>query len=113
MHSSPLARARSKSNLPGSRRERQLLRSFARMAGELLRFSSDPAKAMRFPERLRTFHKPDLRLEHQASAPAAPTSALALWDDEDAVSGFKRTHDEAFDDDADDGKFDDVFGDLF
>lgn len=98
--------------MPGSRRERQLLRSFARMAGELLRFSSEPEKATRFPERLRIFHKPDPRLEYKASAPTAPTSARALWDNDD-VGGSKRTHDEAFDNEADDGTFDDVFGDIF
>ena len=47
-----------KTNLPGSRRERDLLRSWSRMAGELYRHSNKPEKASRFDERLSTFHQP-------------------------------------------------------
>ena len=77
-----------KSNLPGSRRERQLLRSFARMAPELLRHSTNPALAERFSDRLRAAHRPS---EHARVAPraslamAAPKTVAeslnALWDE--------------------------------
>jgi hypothetical protein len=57
--------------LPGSRRERQLLRSFARMAPELLRHSANPNLADRFAEHLRSAHRPSQR------ARAAPRASMA------------------------------------
>ena len=75
-----------KSNLPGSRRERQLLRSFARMAPELLLHSEKPELAERFTEKLRRAHRPD---GHTRQAPRATDRATAvskeksLWDNED------------------------------
>ena len=77
-----------KANLPGSRRERQLLRSFARMAPELLRHSANPDLAFRFKARLRNWHKP------QSFARSAPkvtneeirtdknATATSLWDED-------------------------------
>ena len=80
-----------KSNLPGSRRERQLLRSFARMAPELLRHSEKPELAERFTEKLRRAHRPD---GHTRQAPRATDRATivvskekSLWDDEDDDDG--------------------------
>jgi hypothetical protein len=88
-----------KSNLPGSRRERQLLRSFARMAPELLRHSTQPELANRFVERLRLTHRPSAhsqaapRVQERAAAAEAAAEAAAaaavpvgvdsLWDEED------------------------------
>lgn len=81
-----------KSNLPGSRRERQLLRSFARMAPELLRHSANPALADRFAEHLRLAHRPSAhtqaapRVQERAAAAAAAAAAMlpegidSLWD---------------------------------
>ena len=47
-----------KTNLPGSRRERDLLRSWSRMTGEMYRFSDQPDKALKFHPSLANFHKP-------------------------------------------------------
>lgn len=109
-----------KSNLPGSRRERQLLRSFSRMAPELLRHTKNPDLALRFDDALRAAHKPE---DHSRLAPrvttavetattteaAAIASAASLWDDDfDFADGIelpskKRGRE------LDDGEFDDIF----
>ena len=47
-----------KTNLPGSRRERDLLQSWSRMTGEMYRFSDKPEKAKLFKPNLANFHKP-------------------------------------------------------
>ena len=62
-----------KANLPGSRRERQLLRSFARMAPELIRHSAKPALAFRFKQKLRNWHKPQ---SFARSAPKATNEEM-------------------------------------
>ena len=82
-----------KANLPGSRRERQLLGSFSRMAPELLRHSANPSLASRFSEDLRRAHLPE---NHTRQAPRASVRvdtavaevdkegvASCLWDDDD------------------------------
>jgi len=66
-----------KANLPGSRRERQLLRSFARMAPELLRHSASPELADRFAEHLRSAHRPSHRARAAPRASSMAASALA------------------------------------
>lgn len=45
-----------KTNVPGSRRERHMLRSFARMAPELYRYSSKTEMVDRFAEHIRNVH---------------------------------------------------------
>lgn len=93
-----------KSNLPGSRRERKLMRSFARMAPELLRHSSDPEKAMRFAPHLRNAHRVDETADPGTSAVAdVPAATDSLWDVDDmAVVGSKRgRHEEKHSFDAD------------
>jgi hypothetical protein len=88
-----------KSNLPGSRRERKLMRSFARMAPELLRHSSDPEKAMRFAPHLRDAHRVDETADPGTSASAhVPAATDSLWDVEDlAFAGGKRGRHEELD----------------
>lgn len=91
-------------SLPGSRRERQLLRSFARMAPELLRHSASPELAERFAEHLRSAHRPNQRTRAaprasiasaQASVCTAPSdpktlsdSLSSLWEIDAAPSSF-------------------------
>ena len=81
-----------KSNLPGSRRERHLLRSFARMAPELLRHSDNPEKAQRFAEHLREAHRPSAatQLAPVAAPTGPPPSSASFWDAEDIGPGFSR-----------------------
>ena len=86
-----------KSNLPGSRRERQLLRSFSRMAPELLRLSEKPELATRFSAALRAAHRPS---EKTLTAPRAETAKRlteekeqkkrSLWDDDEELLPAKR-----------------------
>lgn len=104
-----------KANLPGSRRERQLLRSFARMAPEMLRFTTNPELADRFDESLVKYHRPR---EHTRQAPRATARAheaerqskvakkRSLWEDDDyeidssnipVVDGFDDDDTDAFD----------------
>lgn len=47
-----------KTNLPGSKRERDLLQSWSRMIGEMYRFSNKKEKALKMHPRLASFHKP-------------------------------------------------------
>ena len=61
-----------KANLPGSTRQRDLLSSFARMVGELLRHSNRADVCERVPERLRLCHRP--QTVARADAPGAPHS---------------------------------------
>jgi TATA-box binding protein (TBP) (component of TFIID and TFIIIB) len=57
-----------KLNLPGSRRFRDLLKSFGRMAPELYRCSKNPELAAKFSTRLQMAHKPS---DSERSAPRA------------------------------------------
>ena len=128
-------------SLPGSRRQRQLLRSFARMAPELLRHSERPELAERFNERLRRSHRPEghtrqapratarkARAEAEAAAAASTDRAStameamqSLWEDDDdtctktgkATKSNKRNvaHMLGFDE-CDDNE-ESAFGDLF
>lgn len=127
MHESICAEVYStgKANLPGSRRERQLLRSFARIAPELLRYSSKPELALRFSEHLRRVHRPSCkahaapRVEQRAQAASAPVlvpnALVSLWDDEDEhlktcnLSGGKRK----LGDTSANYEEEEAFGDLF
>ena len=61
-----------KANLPGSTRQRDLLSSFARMVGELLRHSNRADVCERVPERLRLCHRP--QTVARDDAPVAPHS---------------------------------------
>ena len=83
-----------KMNLPGSRRERHMLNSFARMAPELFRFSSKPEGEMLFDQDLRDAQRVVSRVPKRAaeecsgnyaSGSRAPKKAKAssLWDDDD------------------------------
>jgi TATA-box binding protein (TBP) (component of TFIID and TFIIIB) len=63
-----------KTNLPGSRRERDLLRSWSRMAPELQRFSTNPELADRWPPLERNWHR--------ASAAAPAAAAEVEWEDD-------------------------------
>lgn len=60
-----------KTNLPGSRRERDLLRSWSRMAPELQRYSTKPELAELWPPLEREWHR--------AVRPSAASSVV--WDD--------------------------------
>jgi hypothetical protein len=94
-------------SLPGSRRERQLLRSFARMAPELLRHCEKPELAERFSTKLRSAHRPGERARQapRATAAVCPTASSigdtfqSLWEEDDTckegnagtlLSGSKR-----------------------
>ena len=48
-----------KTNLPGSRRERQMLRSFARMAPEMYQYSNKKEMSLQFAEDIRHVHNPE------------------------------------------------------
>jgi len=106
-----------KANLPGSRRERQLLRSFARIAPELLRYSTKPELALRFSEKNRIVHRPHgmsraPRVEQRAAAAAAVQAMqLNLWDDEtvEHVAGKRKLVETNDDDEQAFGQFFDMF----
>ena len=97
-----------KMNLPGSRRERHLLKSFSRMVSELFRFSSNPGGEFMFDQPLRECHQisgkrssiilssnPTSNDGHGDGGPSAPSSsslpskrqkpaaASSLWDDDE------------------------------
>jgi len=96
-----------KSNLPGSRRERQLMRSFARMAPRLLKFSTAPEKALNFPKHLRDAHEPSEVPQCEPTQSNSKRKSSSLWD-EDAELLEQPTV--AFDED----DFDDsLLGDYF
>ena len=108
-------------SLPGSRRERSLLRSFARMAPELLRHSAAPELGMRFKESLRNAHKPDERTHaaprvHERrlgeEAAAAAKKKKTLWDEDDD-NDVSATNDRGDAMDFDDADADAFGDDLF
>jgi hypothetical protein len=84
------------------------------MAGELLRFTDRPDKALRFPQRLREFHKPveGAQLAPRTSAPA-PEPVDWSANEVAASAGDKRDFEEAFADNVDDEAFDSLLGNLF
>jgi TATA-box binding protein (TBP) (component of TFIID and TFIIIB) len=65
-------------NLPGSTRERDLLRSFSRMYPQLIVHSDHPERLCQVPEHLRDAHKPG-SAAHSA-APSAPAALSSLFD---------------------------------
>lgn len=75
-----------KCNLPGSRRERDMLRSWARMAPELYMHSSRQAMALKFEKSIRERHKQTNDAQRPADGSRskkqknAPTS---LWEEAD------------------------------
>jgi hypothetical protein len=82
-----------KTNLPGSTRERHMLRSFSRMVPELYSHSSKPEMKAKFPDHLHDVHNPEntskrRRLAQEralsAAASAANRSAAGslLWEDD-------------------------------
>jgi hypothetical protein len=97
-----------KSNLPGSRRQRQLLRSFSRMGPELLRHSSKPEKALLFAEHLRAAHRPK-----EQRVPRAKKKKVSLWDDTTTITSNSRSSAISFDIGDDTLDLGDEFGALF
>lgn len=95
-----------RANLPGSRRERELLGSWARMVGQLLAHSDKPETALLVPAHLRDAHRPraverdDAPVERAAGgarprkrarggAVGAATGAgpAGLWDEDGGLGG--------------------------
>ena len=70
-----------KMNLPGSRRERDLLNSYSRMAPEMLRMSNHPEMINLFPAHLHEFHRPKERAEKSQAERHAEASKI--WNDDD------------------------------
>lgn len=128
-----------KCNLPGSRRERDMLRSWCRMAPELYAHSVDPNKALKFNKDLQNAHKQndsdDMRSfettsgshvhtskrakttggvggtsSSSSSSFAIPSSSTTLWDDGNSgCIGNSHFSDDAFGDVFDAAVLDDVF----
>ena len=77
-----------KANLPGSTRERHMLRSFSRMAPELYSHSSKPEMKTKFPEHLLDVHNPEntskrRRIERVAESAANNiANGSLLWEDD-------------------------------
>ena len=69
-------------NLPGSTRERDLLRSFSRMYPQLIVHSDHPERLCEVPEHLRDAHKPGSAAHSAAhsAAPSAPAALSSLFD---------------------------------
>ena len=66
-----------KTNLPGSRRGRHMLRSFSRMAPEMYQYSNKPELSLKFGEHIRYTHNPENTLKRhrqQSSSQSAPSS---------------------------------------
>lgn len=78
-----------RSNLPGSTRERDLLRSFSRMYPQLILHSDHPERLELVPEHLRSAHAPSAAGTHASSSAdaAAPTTATAATADASGASG--------------------------
>lgn len=73
-----------KCNLPGSRRKRDLLKSWARMVPELYLYSDRPEMADKFDTTLRGVHQKRLELEKQYSASSKKQKQTISWETEDA-----------------------------
>ena len=72
-----------RANLPGARRERDLVESFYRMLPELLRFSSSSRLLIHFPEHVQLLHKTTLASnDSQFSETAARITLSGGLDDE-------------------------------
>lgn len=82
-----------KANLPGSTRERHMLRSFSRMVPELYSHSSKPEMKAKFPDHLHDMHNPEntskrRRLAQERALSVAENAAnrsaacSLLWEDD-------------------------------
>ena len=92
-----------RANLPGSRRERELLGSWARMMGQLLAHSDKPETALLVPAHLRDVHRPRDVERDDAPVQRAPigggaaagarskkrarAAATSLWDEDGGGAG--------------------------
>jgi hypothetical protein len=78
-------------NLPGSTRERDLLRSFSRMYPQLIAHSDHPERMCDVPEHLRDAHKPGSAASHSVPSHSVPSRSVpsrsvpsSLFDIDDA-----------------------------
>lgn len=77
-----------KTNLPGSTRQRHMLRSFSRMAPEMYTYSNKPEMKTKFPEHIRDVHNPEntskrqkLAQESAQTTTGSGVSGSFLWED--------------------------------
>lgn len=72
-------------NLPGSRRERDLLKSYAQMAPEMLRMSANPEMMHCFPAHLHGVHRPKEKPEKSQAQKHAESARAAslMWNGQD------------------------------
>lgn len=72
-----------KMNLPGSRRSRDLLKSYSQMAPEMLRMSDNPELINMFPKHLHEIHRPRERAEKTQAEKQAESARMWKDDDDD------------------------------
>jgi len=77
-----------KCNLPGSRREREMLRSWARMCCELYRHSDRPTMALKFSEDVRNAHCETSTDSYDSRQPLAKKPKTTVFWEDDTVDSM-------------------------